>query len=131
MSKIKYLSAEYLAAMESRGRELPETPGADVEIQYVVRDAPNGSDIQYYFRIKDGRLTHARLGSLDNPACSLTMSYKNSVKMTRGELNPLMGLLTGKIRPRGDVARLRAMLPVFQSEHFRKMADEVHALTEY
>ena len=63
--------------------------------------------------------------------CSLSMNYKNSVKMTRGELNPLMGLMTGKIRPGGDITRLRSMLPVFQSEDFRRMAAEVHEMTDY
>jgi hypothetical protein len=131
MEKIKYLSPEYLDALEVRGRALPGTSGANVDIQYIVRDAPQGGEIHYYFRIADGRLEEARLGDLPQPSCSLKMTYKNSVKMTCGELNPLMGVMTGKIRPGGDVSRLRAMLPVFQSEHFRRMADEVHEMTVY
>lgn len=131
MSKIKYLSAEYLQALETRGQELPERPGNNIQIQYVIRDAPTGSDIRYYFRITDGRLEEARLGTLDKPMCSLSMNYKTSVKMVRGEMNPLMGVMTGKIRPGGDVSRLRSMLPVFQSEEFRRIAAEVHEMTEY
>jgi hypothetical protein len=131
MEKIRYLSPEYLEALETRGQALPQQPGASVDIQYVVRDAPVGGDIRYYFRIADGQLREARLGTLDRPMCSLSMSYKNSVKMTRGELNPMMGLMTGKIRPGGDVSKLRGMLPVFQSDDFRKMAAEVHEMTDY
>ncbi|MFF4761633.1 hypothetical protein [Streptomyces sp. NPDC001292] len=131
MPKIKYLSPEYLAELENRGSRMPEKPGLNVEIQHVIRETPEGGDIEYYFRIRDGRLVEARRGTLQQPMCSLRMAYRTSVKLTTGEIKPLVGLITGKIRPGGDVARLRSMLPSLQSPEFEALTDEVHRMTEY
>jgi hypothetical protein len=130
-SKLRYLSAEYLAELEKRGPRMPAQPGMNVEVQHHVKDGPDGEDIYYYFRFRDGRLVEARLGTLESPMCSLTMSYKNSVKMTTGELKPLAGMMTGRIKPGGDVAKLRAMAPSFQTEEFKAISGEVHEMTVY
>ncbi|BCB83193.1 hypothetical protein Psuf_005060 [Phytohabitans suffuscus] len=131
MPKVRYLSAEYLAELEKRGPRMPARPGLHVEIQYHIKDVPDGEDIKYYFRIHDGRLTEARLGTLEKSMCSLTMSYKNSVKVTTGELRPLVGLMTGRVRPSGDLARLRSMVPTLETEEFKALSSEVHDMTEY
>lgn len=131
MSKFRYLSAEYLEQLEQRGHRMPEKPGLDLEIQHVIRETPEGGDIEYYFRIRDGRLAEARRGTLETPMCSLRMAYKTSVKLTTGDINPLVGLFTGKIRPGGDVARLRTMMPSLQSDEFKAITGEVHEMTEY
>ncbi|MET7763972.1 hypothetical protein [Streptomyces sp. NPDC005336] len=131
MPKIKYLSPEYLAELEKRGDRMPEKPGLDLEIQHTIRETPEGSDIEYYFRIRDGRLVEARRGRLEQPMCSLRMAYKTSVKLTTGEIKALVGLITGKIRPGGDVARLRSMIPSLQSAEFQALTGEVHQMTEY
>ncbi|MFE7121563.1 hypothetical protein ACFU99_39660 [Streptomyces sp. NPDC057654] len=131
MPKIKYLSPEYLAELEKRGGRMPEKPGLDLEIQHIIREAPQGGEIAYYFRIRDGRLVEARRGMLERPMCSLRMAYRTSVKLTTREMKALVGLVTGKIRPGGDVARLRSMIPSLQSPEFIALTDEVHAMTEY
>lgn len=131
MSKVKYLSPEYLAELEKRGGRMPEKAGTDVDIQHLVRDAPDGGEISYYFRIRGGQLVEARLGTLDEPTCTLKLTYESSVRMTRGELKPLAGLVTGKIRPGGDVAKLRSTAPTLATPEFKALSDEVHELTEY
>lgn len=128
---IKYLSPEYLAELEKRGGRLPEKPGLHVELQHHIRDVPEQGEIDYYFRIRDGRLQEARLGTLENPMCTLRMSYATSVKLTRNEIKPLVGLVTGRIRPGGDVARLRTMMPSLQSPEYEQVTSEVISMTEF
>nr|AHA12074.1 putative sterol carrier protein [Streptomyces sp. CNH287] len=131
VSKIKYLSSEYLAELEKRGSRMPEKAGTDVDIQHLIREAPDGGEIHYYFKIRSGQLVEARLGMLEDPTCTLKLSYESSVKMTKGELKPLSGLVTGKIRPGGDVAKLRSSAPTLSTPEFKAISDEVHELTDY
>ncbi|MBA0053744.1 hypothetical protein E0L36_23625 [Streptomyces sp. AJS327] len=131
MAMIKYLSPEYLAELEKRGGRLPERPGLHVELQHHIRDAPEEGEIAYYFRIEDGRLREARRGTLENPMCSLRMTYATSVKLTLNEIKPLVGLVTGRIRPGGDVARLRTMMPSLQSPEYERVTSEVNGMTRF
>lgn len=131
MSKVAYLSPEYLAELEKRGGRMPEKPGTDVDIQHLVRDAPGGGEISYYFKIRNGQLVEARRGTLEQPTCTLRLTYESSVRMTKGELKPLSGLVTGKIRPGGDVAKLRSTAPTLSTPEFKAISEEVHELTDY
>lgn len=60
----------------------------------------------------DGRLVTFAPGRHPNPEVTLTESYETALTVNLGQVNPRNAMLTGKIRPGGDVLKLMSMLPL-------------------
>jgi putative sterol carrier protein len=74
------------------------------------REAAEGvkATIQYdlaepmYQVLENGHL-HVHEGTADRPDLTVKMSDDNLVKLFRGELNPAIALMTGKVKIKGDM----------------------------
>lgn len=53
----------------------------------------------------DGNQSPTEVTNEDKPAdCELQISLENLVKLGRGDLNPMMAVVTGKLKIKGDMA---------------------------
>ena len=127
---MRYLSQEFLDEMRTISAGFSDRPGASANMQYVVTGGPDG-DIHYYWVLVDGKLQDARLGDLEAPDFTLTIPYEDSVKIQKGELDPNVAFMTGKMKVSGNAGKLLALMPLTQSGDFRAMQDRLRAVAEY
>ncbi len=57
---------------------------------------------QWYATIADGQLDTGQ-GSVDNPSATLSMDADDFAAMSKGDLNPMMAFMSGKIKVDGDL----------------------------
>lgn len=132
MSKIAYLSDEFFAQVEERGRELPHRGQPTLTAQYVVNQLPEGQDeVHYFLEFDQGQIKRARRGDAEDAAFVITISYANSVKLQTGKLSPPVAFTTGKMRAKGNMGKLMGMIPLVQSKEYQALFAELREITEF
>lgn len=71
----------------------------DMTVQFELSGDGGG---QWYASIKDGSMTVDK-GSIDSPSATLKMDADDFAQMSRGDLNPMMAFMSGKIKVDGDL----------------------------
>jgi putative sterol carrier protein len=80
---------------------LPDRPGVDADVQYVVSGAPGGK-VQVRAAVRSGRITELAVGRHDDPDCTVTLSYADAVALFLGELGPEVAFMSGRVKVEGD-----------------------------
>lgn len=125
----KFLTDEWIAEYKQRAGALPNRPGKNAIIQNVVSEGPNG-EVRYFQVVEGGTTTELALGDHPKPDVTLNMTYEVALKINRGDLNPNVAFMTGRVKPKGNVAKMMALLPVSQSPEYKAMEKEMAELTE-
>ncbi len=68
----------------------------------VLFDLSGDNGGQWVVKVADGKCT-ANKGTIDNPTATLKMDGDDYVAMTKGDLNPMMAFMSGKIKVDGDL----------------------------
>jgi len=104
----KFLSEEWTAEVTTA---LDQHPGfrnaigsADLSIQFVVSDTPDG-EAGYYLRSSGGIPTLA-IGTLEGADVTVRQSYDTATAISKGELNTQTAFMTGKVKVSGNLAKL-------------------------
>ncbi|MGH9149116.1 MAG: SCP2 sterol-binding domain-containing protein [Acidimicrobiales bacterium] len=126
-----WLTQEWLDDFTALAVDQPERPGASTRMQYVISDAPGGENIHYYWVLEDGKLKENRLGTLDDPELTLTISYDDALKIQKGELAEQAAFMQGRVKVEGNMAKLMALLPITNSPEYRELQAQARKLTEY
>ena len=126
----KYLSQEWLDLQRELGADFPERPGASAHMQYVITGAPEG-DVKYYAVIDNGHMIENTLG--EDPAAEFTLSitYDDSVKIAKGELDANAAFMQGKVKVTGNMGKLMTLMPLTQSPEYKAIQTKVAEATEY
>jgi putative sterol carrier protein len=77
---------------------------ADMSVQFVVSDAPEG-EAKFYLDATGDDPVQA-LGELENADVTITSNYETTSAIFSGELNTQMAFMTGKIKVNGNMAKL-------------------------
>lgn len=77
---------------------------ADMSVQFVVSDAPEG-EVKFYMDASGDDPVQA-MGELDNADVTITSNYETTSAIFSGELNTQMAFMTGKIKVNGNLAKL-------------------------
>ena len=126
----KWLTEEWLEQYKRLAQDQPERPGASVRLQYTVTGGPDG-DISYHWVVQDGRLEECAIGPLADAEVVLTESWDDAMAIQKGELDPTVAFMQGKIKPTGSTGKLMSLLPLTSSAEFRKLQADVLAGTEF
>jgi hypothetical protein len=126
----QYLSQEWLDESRALAGGQPDRPGATARMQYVVTAGPDG-DIKYWWRLEDGKLLESALGTLDDVDMTLTLSYEDSVKIQKGELDANAAFMQGRMKVAGDMGKLMQLLPLTNSPEYRELQDRIRAATTF
>lgn len=108
----------------------PERPGASARMQYHVTDGPEG-DIKYFWVLENGKLLESQLGELDDADFTMTLSYDDSVKIQKGELDANAAFMQGRMKVTGNMAKLMSLLPLTNSPEYRALQEQIREITEY
>ncbi len=126
----KYLTQEWLDMGAKLAETQPERPGATARMQYVVTGGPDG-DVKYYWILENGKLQESKLGELPDSDFTMTMSYDDSAKVQKGELDANAAFMQGRVKVTGNMAKLMSLLPLTNAPEYKQLQTEIHSQTEY
>jgi alkyl sulfatase BDS1-like metallo-beta-lactamase superfamily hydrolase len=126
----KYLSQEWLDEARGLAAGQPARPGATARIQWLVAKGPEG-DVAYWWQLEDGRLVESSLGKLDEPDITLSLSYEDSAKIQRGELDANAAFMQGRMKVAGNMGTFMQLLPITNSPEYLALQAELREFAEY
>lgn len=126
----KYLTQEWLDMQKEMAAGQPERPGATVNMQYVVTGGPE-ADIKYYWKLQDGKVLEAQLGTLDDAEVTLTQTWDDAVTVMKGELDANAAFMQGRVKVGGNMAKLMSLLPLTNAPEYKQLQEELLAKTEF
>jgi len=101
----RFLTPEWIAALDAAAREAAVPAGIRLTIQQVVIDDGGGGDVRYHLVLDRGGL---RVHPGEAPAADVTLvqTREVAVALSRGELNAQQALEAGRLKLRGDIGHL-------------------------
>jgi putative sterol carrier protein len=126
----RYLSQEWLDETRVLAEGQPERLGASAQMQYVVTGGPDG-DLKYYWILQDGKLLESALGDAPEADFTMTLSYDDSVKVQRGELDANAAFMQGRMKVAGNMAKLMQLLPLTSSPEYKALQAEIRSITDF
>jgi alkyl sulfatase BDS1-like metallo-beta-lactamase superfamily hydrolase len=126
----KYLTQEWLDQGIKLADSQPERPGASARMQYVVTGGPEG-DIKYYWVLENGKLKESSLGEIGDADFTMTMTYDDSVKVQKGELDANAAFMQGRVKVTGNMGKLMTLMPLTMSPEYKQLQEQIKDLTEF
>ena len=126
----KYLTQEWLDETAKMGDSQPERPGASARMQYVITGGPEG-DIKYYWILENGKILESKLGELPDSDFTMTLTYDDSVKVQKGELDANAAFMQGRMKVTGNMGKLMSLMPLTQSPEYKAIQEKIRAVTDF
>ena len=126
----KYLTQEWLDETGKMADSQPERPGASARMQYVITGGPEG-DIKYYWILENGKILESKLGELPDADFTMTLTYDDSMKVQKGELDPNAAFMQGRMKVTGNMGKLMTLMPLTNSPEYKALQEEIREITEY
>lgn len=112
------LSEAWLDLQQRATAELPERPGATACIQYDLTGGPDGP-ATFHLVVEDGRIASAAGGAADEADFVLIMGWNDFVDSLRGDFDPTVGFMQGRVKVTGNIGRMLSVLPVTTSSEWK------------
>ena len=126
----KWLTAEWFEETRAMAGDQPERPGLTARIQYEVTGGPDG-DVAYFWELRNGRLESGALGAIDQPDVTLTTGWNDAVAMQRGEMDPNVAFMQGRMKVAGSMGVMMALLPVTNTPEYQDLRRRIAEITEF
>ena len=126
----KWLSQEWLDESKKLAESQPERPGASARMQYVVSGGPDG-EIKYYWILENGKLLESSLGQLDDADFTMSLTYEDSVKVQKGELDANAAFMQGRMKVTGNMGKLMSLMPLTQSPEYKAIQEKIREVTDF
>lgn len=115
-----FLTEEWIDAVRGVAGEL-----GDVSVECAVTGGPAG-DVRLHATPGE-----VGLGGSPGAAVSLTVPYAEAVAIARGELEPSVAFMQGRMKTAGDPGRLLDLLAATATAGFRAARERVAGSTEF
>ena len=100
-----FLSDQWVEELKNLGSKLPKVQGASISCQYEISGTPEGK-IRYYIVWKEGSVSEASKGKLDNPECRFTAKYDDIREIFFGRISTEEAFMRGDLKVEGDYKKL-------------------------
>jgi putative sterol carrier protein len=126
----KFLTQEWLDLQKELAQEFPERPNATARMQYKVTGGPDG-DVSFYTVIDNGKILENTLGEDPQAEFTMTVSYDDFEKTSKGELDANAAFMQGRLKVTGNMGKLMSLMPLTQSPEYKAIAENLNGQTEY
>lgn len=126
----KYLTQEWLDTQRKIAQEFPERPGATAHLQYIVTGGPDG-EVRYYWVVENGKVLEDQLGEDPDAEVTMTITWDDSMKMQKGELDETAAFMQGRLKVQGNMGKLMSLMPLTQSAEYKAIKAKITEVTEF
>jgi putative sterol carrier protein len=102
---VRFLSPEWIAALDVAAGEAAVPAGVRLTIQQVVTDDEGGGGVRYHLVLDGGRI-RVHPGEAERADLTLVQTREVAAAFSRGELNAQQALEAGRLKLRGDIGHL-------------------------
>jgi hypothetical protein len=125
-----WLSADWFDQTAAMSADRPLPPGLSARVQYEITGGPEG-DVSYYEVVEDGRLVSRAGGAVGEPDVTVTTGWSDAASMCRGQLDPNVAFMQGRMKVAGSMGVMLALLPVTSTPEYRAWCERVADITEF
>ena len=116
-----FLSDQWVEELKDLGSKLPKVQGASISCQFEISGTPEGK-IRYYIVWKEGSVSEASKGKLDNPECRFTAKYDDIREIFFGRISTEEAFMRGDLKVEGDYKKFLVDLHDWRhSPKYRKL----------
>ncbi len=126
----KWLSAEWFSQTRALTAGQPDRPGLTARIQYEITGGPDG-DVAYYLVLEDGKLLDSAAGTVESPDVTVTLAWDDAVAVHKGELDPNVAFMQGRMKVAGSMGVMMALLPATNTPEYQDLRRRIAAITEF
>ena len=131
MAELSFLSEEWIAALAEGGAALPERPGVDGVVRFVMTSTPHGK-VQFRLVVADGRISEVLVGREGEAEAMVTWKYADAVAQFSGDLDADVAFMTGRCKVENAYARyVFDLRPVFGSLEWNGLLSDLARRTEF
>jgi putative sterol carrier protein len=123
-----WLSAEWFDETRTLWSELPIGGDVSVRLQCEITGGPEGS-VSCYWVFEGGRVVDSAPGVVDAPDATLTLTWDDALALHRGELNPNVAFMRGRMKVAGSMAAVIALLPAAATDAYGDVRQRILAVT--
>ncbi len=108
----------------------PGLPGLTAGIQVEITGGPDG-ERSYYEVLADGRSVRGAPGRIEDPDVTVILAWDDAVAVHRGELDPNVAFMQGRMKVTGRMATVMALLAVSGTPERRNLRRRIAAVTDF
>jgi hypothetical protein len=106
-----------------------ETAGGSCRVDVVVTGAPGG-DVQWHVIVANGSSADIGPGAGSDADVTLTLTFPDAVAVQRGELDPSVAFMQGRMKTTGDPGKLLDVLAATATPTFAEVRAQLSGVTE-
>jgi predicted lipid carrier protein YhbT len=125
-----WLTDEWFDQTRELAADQPERPGLSARMQFIVTGGPDG-DVRYYWVLEDAHLRQSAVGDVDAPDVTLTTARPDAVAMAKGELDPNVAFMQGRMKVAGSMGIMMRLLPVTNTPEYQDLRRRIADITEF
>lgn len=126
----KWLSEEWFGETRALGAGLLGQAGLSARIQFEITGGPDG-EVSYHRVFEDGLMVSSARGAVDAPDVTLTMVWDDAVAMQRGDLDPNVAFMQGRMKVVGSMGVMMTLLPVTNTPEYQDLRRRIASVTEF
>ena len=126
----KWLSDEWFDETRVLAADLPERPGLSARMQYEITGGPDG-DVHYYWVLQDGHLLQSAIGDIEDPDVACTTIWADAVAIQKGDLDPNVAFMQGRMKVSGSMGIMMSLLPVANTPGYLELRRKIAGITDF
>lgn len=126
----KWLTQPWFDETRAMVADLPLAPGLTALLQFDVTGGPQG-EVTYHWALEDGRLASGAEGTADAPDVTVTMGWDDAAAVQRGDLDPNVAFMQGRMKVAGSMAVMLALLPKVNTPELQDLRRRIAAATSF
>lgn len=124
----EFLSEAWFAALERRSGELPETVGADADLEVTIGGR---SGVRVRLGVTAGRVTSVELDPAGEAPLQLACTRPVARDLAAGDLDVAVAFMRGQLKVNGDMAAMHRLLPLTATDDFAALLGDLAAETTW